>query len=168
MWVLLDSFFMFSNLYHVDSSNKTCVALANLRWNICNNRIEKSNLPWFSCGYGKCMFIDIWTGYTGPPNCVHYCVEQLLMCQDIVRSLLTTRLYDVCMWVLLDLFFMFSNLYHIDLHNKTCVANLQWNVCNNRIENRTSHDLVCGYRKYVFVEIWNGYTSPPNCVHYWV
>jgi len=32
-------FFMFSNFYQLDSHNKTCIALANLRWNICKNLI---------------------------------------------------------------------------------------------------------------------------------
>ena len=35
-----------------------------------------------------------------------------------------------CMWVLFGSFFMFSDLYQLDLHNKTCVAstNLQCNI----------------------------------------
>ena len=32
----------------------------------------KSDLPLTSNGYKKCMFVDFWTTYIGPPNCVHY------------------------------------------------------------------------------------------------
>ena len=32
----------------------------------------------------------------------------------------TTLMYG--MWVLFGFYFMFSNLYQLDLHNKTCVA----------------------------------------------
>ena len=32
----------------------------------------KSNLPWFSCTFPKCMFVDFLTEYIGPPNCVRY------------------------------------------------------------------------------------------------
>ena len=41
-------------------------------------------------------------------------------------------------------FFMFSNFYQLELHNKAHVAlaNLQWIMCKNRIENRTSLALV--------------------------
>ena len=41
------------------------------------------------------------------------------------------------MWVLFNLFFMFSNFYRLDLHNKTRVAlaNLQSNIFENQIEN---------------------------------
>ena len=54
------------------------------------------------------------------------------------------------MWVLFDSFLhvlLFSrlDLYHIE----TCVvlANLQWNICKNRIENRIFCDLVMIYYK---------------------
>ena len=32
----------------------------------------KSELPRFSYGYRKCMFVDFLIGYKGSPNCVHY------------------------------------------------------------------------------------------------
>ena len=48
------------------------------------------------------------------------------------------------MWVLFGSFFMFSNFYELDSHNNICVAptNLRWNICKNRIENRSSPYLV--------------------------
>ena len=41
---------------------------------------------------------------------------------------------------------MFSNFYQLDVHKKTHVAmaNLRWNIYNNRIEKQTSLDLVKG------------------------
>lgn len=44
----------------------------------------------------------------------------------------------------LVVFFVFSNFYSLNSHNKTRVAstNLQRNICRNRIESRTSFDLV--------------------------
>jgi hypothetical protein len=64
---------------------------------------------------------------------------------------------------------MLSNFYRLDLHNKTCVAlaNLQRNMCENRIEHKTSHALVVVIGSaYIFVEFLIGYINPPNCVHY--
>ena len=48
------------------------------------------------------------------------------------------------MWVLFASFFMSSNFYQLDLHNGTRVAlaYLQWNIYQNRIENRTSPDSI--------------------------
>ena len=65
---------------------------------------------------------------------------------------------------------MFSNFYQLDLHNKTRVAlaNLQWNICKNQIENQTSSLFSYGYQKCMFVDFLIGYIGPPNCVHYWV
>ena len=62
-----------------------------------------------------------------------------------------TKLYG--MWVWFGLIFMFSNFYRLDLHNKTCVAwaNPQWNICKNRIENRTSPYVVMGTRGACFL-----------------
>ena len=40
MWVLLGSFFMFSNFYQFYSHLKNHIASSNLRWNVCKNRIE--------------------------------------------------------------------------------------------------------------------------------
>jgi len=37
MWVLVGSFFMFSDFYQLDLQNKTCVALADLQWSIRKN-----------------------------------------------------------------------------------------------------------------------------------
>ena len=52
---------MFSNFYILYLENKTHVALANTRWNICKYKIENSNLPLFSYGYQNCMFVDFLT-----------------------------------------------------------------------------------------------------------
>ena len=43
-----------------------------------------------------------------------------------------------------DFFFMFSNFYRLDLHNKLCVAsmNLQCSISKNWIEDQISHDFV--------------------------
>lgn len=38
MWVLLTSFSMFSNFYHLYLHNETCVAIAKLQWSISRNR----------------------------------------------------------------------------------------------------------------------------------
>ena len=48
------------------------------------------------------------------------------------------------MWVLFGSNFMFSNFYQLYLHNKTCIAlaNLQWNIYKNWIENWTNLDVV--------------------------
>ena len=51
-------------------TNKTCDALANLQWSIHKNHIEKLDLPWFSYGYQKCMFIDSLTKHKGPYNAI--------------------------------------------------------------------------------------------------
>ena len=63
---------MFSNFYQLNSHNKIPVALVNLRWNICINRIEN----WISLNLvmviKKRMFVDFLIGYIGPPDCVHY------------------------------------------------------------------------------------------------
>ena len=39
---------------------------------------------------------------------------------------------------------MFSNLYHLDIHNKTYVAlsNIRRNICKNWFENKTSPNIV--------------------------
>ena len=71
MWVLLGSFFTFSNFYRLESHSKKCVALANLLWNIC----KKLHPPLSSYGYWKCMFVDFLIGYVGPPNYAHYWVQ---------------------------------------------------------------------------------------------
>ena len=42
------------------------------------------------------------------------------------------------MWVLFGSFFMFSNFYQLDVHNKKThvgLANQRWNTYKNRIEN---------------------------------
>ena len=38
VWVLFGLFSMFSNFYHLDSQNKTCVALKNLWWSISSKK----------------------------------------------------------------------------------------------------------------------------------
>lgn len=64
--------------------------------------------------------------------------------------------------------FRFSNLYQLHLHNETCVAltNLQWNVCNNRIEIRPYLDLVMLIKSACVVDFLTGTTCPPNGVQY--
>ena len=67
---------------------------------------------------------------------------------------------------------MFSNFYRLDPHNEPCVApeNLAWSVSKNRIESRSSLDVVtCGYRMRMFGDFVTEYPGPPNRdVHYWV
>ena len=41
--------------------------VANLQWNI-----NVKDLPWFSYGIWKRVFVDSVTKYIGPPNYVHY------------------------------------------------------------------------------------------------
>ena len=56
----------------LDLHNETCVALANLQWSITKNPIERSNLPIFSYGYNKYMFVDFVPEYNvGSLNYVH-------------------------------------------------------------------------------------------------
>jgi hypothetical protein len=63
--------------------------------------------------------------------------------------------------------FMFSNFYCLNLHHKihVALANLQWNICINRIENWISLNLVMVIKKRMFVDFLIGYIGPPNCVH---
>ena len=61
------------------------------------------------------------------------------------------------MWVLVGLYFMFSNFYRLHLHNNTrvAIANLWWNICKNW----TPFDLVMlENRKCMFVGFFNKYT----------
>ena len=53
----------------------------------------KSNLPWFSHGNQKCMFVDSLIEYIAPPNRVHYCLEILFfnICLYGVCSLIHTN-----------------------------------------------------------------------------
>ena len=69
--------FVFSNFYQLDShkQNSSCISkctmkhLQNLDW-------WKTDLPFFTYGYGKYMFVEFLTGYIiiSPPNRVHYWV----------------------------------------------------------------------------------------------
>ena len=61
-----------SNFSQLSSHNKTCVALANLQWNHQQKSDWKSNLPLFSYGYQKCIFVDSSFEYKGFSNCVHF------------------------------------------------------------------------------------------------
>ena len=77
---------------------KTCVAIANLRRSINQNWIE---IPRFSCNTWKCMFIDSLIEYIGLCNCVHWWfMEQLIKCEDVVQSHLSTCLHGVCSSIL--------------------------------------------------------------------
>ena len=63
----------------------------------------KPVLPLSSYGYRKCMFVDFIIGYISPPDCVHYSsVEQLLIFENILQSLLNLCLYDVCSRILTE------------------------------------------------------------------
>ena len=75
------------------------------------------------------------------------------------------------MWVLFELFLMFTNFYRLDLHNKTCVAlaNLQGNHSNKTpTTNRTLFDLVKVTRSAcsMFVDFLIKYIGAPNWVGY--
>ena len=90
-------------------------------------------------------------------------VADLLWCYNIqypqsIQCLFKLRMTcrwkkDKGMWMLLIglLFFMFSNFYWLELLPKTHVAlaNLQWNIYKNRIENRTSPNY--GHHTYMHV-----------------
>ena len=52
MWVLLGSFFMFSNLYPIDLQNGTCVAIENLGGIMSANRTENGP-PLIRCWLSK-------------------------------------------------------------------------------------------------------------------
>ena len=58
-------------------------------------------------------------------------------------------------------FSMFSNLYRLDLHKRTCVA-LRWDICKNRIENRASVDLVMVLGSAGLLVFVISYIRPPN------
>jgi hypothetical protein len=72
LWVLFCLLFILSNFYPSDMQNETCgtcVAVANLRWNISKNRVENwSNPPCWSYDYQKRMVVDFLAEYIGPPN----------------------------------------------------------------------------------------------------
>ena len=88
---------MFSISHTLSIYNKTCVASANLRWNICENRIESWTFLDLVCGYRKCLFIDILNGCIGPLPIVITIESRVVI--DIWRhssiSLLNRLLYDV-------------------------------------------------------------------------
>ena len=59
MWVLFGLFLMFFNFYGLDSHNKSCVALATLRCNICKNRNEnRTSLKWVMIIGSACLLIS--------------------------------------------------------------------------------------------------------------
>ena len=67
MWVLVGSFFTFSNFYRLDSHNKTHVAIANLWRNICQSRIgNNTSLHSIMLIISACMFISFLIGYISP------------------------------------------------------------------------------------------------------
>ena len=79
-------------------TTKTRVAFASPWWSICKNQIQIRTNRWFSYGYHKCMFVDFFIGYVGPPNCVHCWVwRSWLILGNVIQSLLDVKcLYDVC------------------------------------------------------------------------
>ena len=60
---------------------------------------------------------------------------------------------------------MFSNLYRLDMHKKTCVAiaNLWWSISKTQVS-----WFSYAYWKRMFVDSLTEYFGPPNCVQYWV
>ena len=65
--------------------------------------------------------------------------------------------------MLVGLFFMFSNFYRLDVHNKTrvAIANLRRKLCKNRIENHTSPSLVIVIRSAcLLVSLLNTHALP--------
>ena len=63
---------MLSNFYWLGLHNKIGVAIAKLQQDIYKKHIETRNLPLFTYGYQKYVFVDFLIGYVCPPNCVQY------------------------------------------------------------------------------------------------
>ena len=57
MWVLFGLFFMLSNFYRLHLHNGVSIAVANLQLSVNKNRMKRCNLPIFSYGYHKCLFV---------------------------------------------------------------------------------------------------------------
>ena len=70
---------------------------------------------------------------------IKHCAKEIQP-NSIVLS--NSTLFSMCL--LFGKFFVFSNFYQLDIHNKICVAlaNLQRNICKNRIENRMPPNLI--------------------------
>jgi hypothetical protein len=66
--------------------------------------------------------------------------------------------------VLFGLFFMFSNFYQLDLHNKTCVVLVIHNEASSKIisDNQTSHDLVMVIISACLLILLTKYINPPK------
>ena len=71
------------------------------------------------------------------------------------------------MWVLFGMFFIFTNFYILDLHNKTRVAlaNLQLNICKNQIEIHTFPNVVMVIGLGCLLIFLIAYVGLPNRVH---
>jgi hypothetical protein len=89
-------FGMFSDFYQLHLHNGTCVALANIWWSISKNRVEYMDCSLCTSCYQKRVFVDSWSKYVGPLDCVDYWVVEWLMCVEvIVHCLLDIWLYNV-------------------------------------------------------------------------
>ena len=66
--------------------------------------------------------------------------------------------------------FMLSNFHWLDLWRETCVtlANLQWNICKNRMENQILPWFSYGHQKCMFLDFLTRYIGSRNYIHFWV
>ena len=64
MWVLLNWFFMFLQLLPIRSPQRNF----RLHYKSMLKHRQKSDLPRFSYGYRKCMFVDFLIEYMDPPH----------------------------------------------------------------------------------------------------
>ena len=70
--MLFGLFCLSSNFYPLDLHNTTHVASTNLRWNICEKRIEnQTSLPLIGFDYVNHMFVDFLIWCISPPHCVY-------------------------------------------------------------------------------------------------
>ena len=135
---------MCTNLRSIRSTQPTSscrVVLANLWWNVCKNRIENRTFHGLIVVIGSAcllvfkldvLYTSSWILFTIE------CREYLLVFKD---SCCKVNVYG-CYLVRFSCAPSFDRL---NLHNQLCrvaLANLRWNVCKNRIENRASHGLV--------------------------
>ena len=91
---------MLFNFYQLDLHNKTCVALSKSIMKLIQKPHWKSDLPLFSYGYRKCMFVDFLT-WVLP---VVFTIERRVVINkwDVVQSLLNMCLYDIYSLILTE------------------------------------------------------------------
>ena len=78
MWALSGSFFMLSNFYRLDLLHPTRVALPDLQWNICKNRINNRTSPASLMVIGSaCLLVSKLETQVLPITCFHYRVQSV-------------------------------------------------------------------------------------------